>query len=86
MHTVELIEQSLAAAQQLGYRVRHDWLEGITSGPCLIKGQKWLFLDLSDSPTEQLAILRDTLNHDPGSASLDLAPELTELLDVRRTA
>ena len=86
MHTVELVEQALEAARRLGFRIRHDWLDGVTSGPCLISGQKWLFLDLNDSPSEHLAILRDALHREPGLASLDIQAELAAILDIRRIA
>ena len=45
MLTVELLEEALELARRAGYRVRQEWLEGCAGGACVIKGQKWLFLD-----------------------------------------
>ena len=62
MHTVDLLEQALAKAEGLGYRVRLEWLGGCRGGDCEIAGQKWLLLDVSLSPAEQLEIVTDFLN------------------------
>jgi hypothetical protein len=85
MHTVDLLERALAAARELGYRVRQEWL-GATGGACEIKGQKWLFLDLALSPYDQLQVVAEGLRGDPRLARLALCPELATLLNVRRTA
>lgn len=61
MHTVEKLEAALARAKQLGYRVRFEWLEGVGGGCCEVKGQKWLFVDLSLSPGEQLEEVTESL-------------------------
>ena len=45
MLTLELLEEALELARRAGYRVRKDWLDGCSGGACVIKGQKWLFLD-----------------------------------------
>ena len=53
MHTVELLDEALAVAQRMGFKIRQEWLSG-SGGPCEIKGQRWLFVDLSLPPLEQL--------------------------------
>ena len=50
MLTIELLEESLELARRAGYRVRQEWLDGACAGACVIKGQKWLFLDPNLSP------------------------------------
>lgn len=54
MHTVDRLEQTLKLAEQLGYTIRQEWLGGRGGGPCEIRGQKVLFIDLALSPLEQL--------------------------------
>jgi len=54
MHTVEVLEAALDAARRLGFAVREEWLGGSGGGPCEIRGAKCLFVDLAESPAEQL--------------------------------
>jgi hypothetical protein len=63
-HTVERLEAALALAERLGYRVRLEslWSEG--GGGCEIRGQKWLFVDLSLAPREQLEQVLATLRRE----------------------
>ena len=86
MHTVDILEQALAAARQLGFRIRHEWLGGAGGADCLLKGQKWIFLDLAQTPQEQLEGVLEALQSDPQLTRLQLVPELRGLLDLRRTA
>ena len=86
MHTVELLEHAVAAAEQLGYRIRQDWLAGTAGGTCLIGGQKWIFLDLAQGPVEHLTEVAETLRGEPRLADIDLPPELSAYLDVRKSA
>ncbi len=86
MHTVELLEHAMTAAEQLGYRIRQDWLAETAGGACLIGGQKWIFLDLAEGPVEHLTEVAEALRGEPGLASLDLPPELRAFLDVRKSA
>jgi hypothetical protein len=53
MHTVELIEEAIQLARSLGFNIRQEWLGG-AGGGCEIKGQRWIFVDLSLAPLEQL--------------------------------
>lgn len=86
MHTVEILDQAITAAQLLGVKIRQEWLGGDGGGGCEIRGQKWVFLDLTQSPAEHLAQVVDTIRGEPGLSHLDLPPELTRMLEARRAA
>jgi hypothetical protein len=86
MHTVELLKQALRYAEQLGYTVRQEWLGGAGGGACEIKGRKYLFLDLTAGPADQLDQVVDALRKEPPSPSLPMGPELGELLALRKSA
>ena len=86
MHTVELLEQALAAAQAIGLKVRQDWLGGTDTGWCEIKGQKCIFLDVAQSPADQLGPVLDALRGDPRLSRIDLPAGLATVLQVRRSA
>lgn len=86
MHTVQLREQALAVARQLGYCIREEWLEGSGGGQCEFAGRRWIFVDLAQSAGEQLEQIAETLRCDPALQSLTLAPPLRKLLGVRKTA
>lgn len=86
MHTVDLLDAALAAAAQLGYGVRQEWLGGNGGGGCEIKGRKWIFLDLALSTAEQLDQVLDVLRRDPDIVKLPLTTDLARRLGVRRVA
>jgi hypothetical protein len=85
MLTVELLDAAQRAAAQLGIKTRQDWLGG-GSAYCVLKGQPWLFLDLSDGPEEHLAIVLEALSGRAELAALDLPPALIARLGVRKRA
>lgn len=80
MRTVELLERAIAAAQRLGYGVRHEYLAGTGGGCCEFGGRKWLFIDLTLSTEEQLEQVVDALRDDPRAMFADRTPELRRLL------
>ena len=86
MHTVELLEQAVSVATQLGYQIRYEWLGGIGGGGCLIKGEKWIFLDLAQTPIEQLGQVIEAIRTEPNVTQLDLTGELNEQIAVRKSA
>jgi hypothetical protein len=86
MHTADLLEEALKAAQNLGFNVRHVWLDGSGGGGCEIRGQRWIFVDLALSPAEQLAQVTEALEQRPEVATLPLRPELRKLLQLRKSA
>jgi hypothetical protein len=65
MSTIERIDQLIEIAQQLGYRIRHDYFGGTGGGKCEFGGQKWLFIDLAMTSVEQLDQLQEALADEP---------------------
>jgi hypothetical protein len=61
-HTVERLESALDVARRMGYGVREEWLGGSGGGACVLKGRRWLFLDLAQPPEEQLAVVEAAIN------------------------
>jgi hypothetical protein len=86
MHTVELLRAAVEAAKQLGYEVRQDWLGGDGGGHCLVRGRKWLLLDLAQTADEQIDVVADALRGETGAARLIQSPELVERLQLRSIA
>ena len=86
MHTVELLQEALDAAKKLGYEVRQDWLAGNGGGHCIVRGRKWLLLDMAQSADEQLAVVTDALSSEPGVLRNVWSPELTQRLNHRMAA
>jgi len=86
MLTIELLEEALEIARRAGYHVRQEWLDGCAGGACIIKGQKWLFIDSTLSPREQLEEVLNVLWADADVAAIDFAPELREVAPLRKAA
>jgi hypothetical protein len=86
MHTVDLLEEALSLAERAGYRVRQECLGGQTGGACEIRGRKWLFLDLDQSPADQLEQVLDALRGDTAIPPLSMSATLQERLQLRRSA
>lgn len=86
MHTIEMLEQAVDLAKQVGYAVRQEWLAGSGGGGCEFRGRKLLFLDLDLGPTEQLEQVLATLRREPQVAMLAMPGELREVLGVRKSA
>jgi hypothetical protein len=86
MHTVELLQEALAAARKLGYEVRQDWLGGNGGGHCLVRGRKLLLLDIAQSTEEQLDIVVEALRGEPETMQFVHSRELVEMLQLRRVA
>jgi hypothetical protein len=86
MLTIELLEEALEIARRAGYHVRQEWLDGCAGGACTIKGQKWLFIDSTLSPREQLEEVLNVLWADADVAAIDLGPELREVAPLRKAA
>ena len=86
MHTVELLDQAITAAKLLGVKFREDWLDGAGGGVCEIKGQRWVFLDLAQSPAEHLALVVEAIRGDVGLLQLDLPPQLESMVQLRLSA
>jgi hypothetical protein len=86
MHTVELLDEALAAARSLGFRVREEWLGGSGGGACTLRGQKWLFLDVALDTSERLDVVVQALSADPAAWELNVSKTLRALLRVRKSA
>ncbi len=82
MGTIELMEQAIAAAESIGYGIRHEYLGGVGGGACEIGGRKWIFIDLAMSTFDQLAQVVDALRADPATLTLDLSPGLARRVGV----
>ncbi len=85
MHTVELLEAARLVAANLGYKIREEHLDG-GGGACTLNGQKWIFLDIAASTSEQLEQVAGALVGDTAIYSADLVPELANYLGIRKSA
>jgi hypothetical protein len=85
MHTVEVLEEALAAAAQLGYTVRREWLEG-GGGWCEFQGKRWIFLDMSQPAAEQLEAVLNVLRADSRLLVQPISPVLRRLCQRRQAA
>lgn len=86
MHTVDLLEEALRAAETLGYQVRREWLGGAGGGSCEIKGRQHVFIDLSLSLPDQLQQALAALHAEPRIGQVELSPALRRQLSGRRAA
>lgn len=86
MHTIELLDQALSVADQLGYKIRQEWLGGSGGGACQFSGQKWVFVDLALNAVEQLEQVTEALQADPVIYAVELSPPMRELLGIRKSA
>jgi len=84
MHTVEMLSQALELARRLGYQIREDHLEGAGGGHCLIRGRKWLLLDLTQSAEEQLRDVLDAVRGDARLYQVGVPPALADSLSHER--
>jgi len=86
MHSVELMEQAIALAQQLGWQVRYEHLGEVGGGACQFAGKKWIFVDLALTPYEQYEQVLDALRGDASLYTARVPDCLREQLGVRRAA
>ncbi|HEV7222828.1 MAG TPA: hypothetical protein VGN42_09010 [Pirellulales bacterium] len=86
MHTADLLDHALRAAERLGYKIRQEWLGGSGGGDCEIQGQKWIFVDLGLGLPDQLLLGVDVLRREPRATTLDLTPSLRRLVPEKKAA
>lgn len=86
MHSVEMLERMMEAAERAGYTVRLEWLGGAGGGACEFAGRKWIFVDLALSVVEQLDQVAAALKDDPAAWSIDAPLPVRQYLGHRRAA
>jgi len=86
MNTAQLLSQAIDAARRLGYEIREDALEGAGGGHCLIRGKKWLLLDMTQTYRDQLSDVLDALRVEPELGEIEMHPALAERLQTQRKA
>jgi hypothetical protein len=86
MHKVELLNEAVGAARRLGYEVRQDWLGGNGGGHCIVRGRKWLLLDVAQTVDEQLHVVSEALRGEAGAKQVVNSVELANRLNVRSAA
>jgi len=86
MKIVEQLEKCLDLARQVGYGIRHEWLDGDGGGACEIGGKRWIFVDLAQSPAEQLDRVIEAIQGEPALAKIGIPHEVQSLFDDRRAA
>ena len=86
MRTLELLEQALAIAEKMGYRIRHEWLGGAGGGACEFAGQRWIFVDLALQADEQLEQVTAALKSDPAIHLETVGLELRRSLGLPKAA
>ncbi len=64
MQTLELLQEALELARELGYQIREESMGGVGGGACEFAGRKWLFLDLAWNAHEQLENVISVLKED----------------------
>jgi hypothetical protein len=82
MYSIELMDEAIALAERLGWRMRQEYLGEVGGGPCEIGGRKWIFLDIALSPPEQFEQLLDALRRDSALHTAKVPPALQPLLGV----
>ncbi|NLS91244.1 MAG: hypothetical protein GXX96_03550 [Planctomycetaceae bacterium] len=86
MHTVELVREAIALAQRAGYRIRQEYLGSAMGGGCEFGGRKWVFLDVSSGPADQLDQLLGVLRHNPAVTGMPMSDELRNRVAAKKTA
>src|SRR5687768_16875071 len=86
MHAPRLLAEAMELARQLNYSVREEYLDGAGGGHCFFSGKKWLLLDVTQSPEEQLSDVVDALRTETGLWRLPITPPLAQLLQLTKAA
>ena len=86
MNSVDLLEMALETARRHGYKIRQEWLGGITGAACEFGGQKWIFVDLSLGTAEQLEQVETALIDDPAIGEQRLIADVALQMKARRVA
>jgi hypothetical protein len=86
MDSLELLEQAMRTARQIGYEIREEWLGASSGGACVVRGRKMLFLDLNLGPRQRLDQVLAALQSEPTTAEIDMATTLRRILDAQKAA
>jgi hypothetical protein len=86
MHVVRLLAEATDLARQLDFHVREEYLDGAGGGHCTFAGKKWLLLDVTQSPEEQLSDVADALRGEVGLGRLAVSPPLASMLQRSKAA
>ena len=65
MNAVRQMDVLIELAKDMGYEVRYEMLCGTGGGICEIGTRRCLFVDLSQSPIDQLESISKSLSSDP---------------------
>jgi len=86
IHTIDLLEQGIAALQALGYQIRVESEIG-RSVICHLKDKPWLILDPNQAPREQLQVVLAGLQSElTKTPQLQLSVELHTVLEYQAHA
>jgi len=80
MTNIEIIREATTTLKSAGYRIRQDWFGGEGGGRCVVRGQKQIFLDLAQTPQDQLEMLLATIREDEDIDPASLSPALQAAL------
>jgi hypothetical protein len=86
MDSVELLEEALNAAREIGFDIREEWFGGSGGGACAVRGRKILFLDLNLGPRQRLDQVLTALRSDPQTAEIMMTTMLRRVLESRDAA
>ena len=86
MYTAQLLSQATEVARRAGYKIREEVLDGAGGGHCLIRGEKWLLLDLTQPQHEQLNDVLDALRTEPHLELQGTLPALADCLYGQKAA
>ena len=86
MHAAALLAEALELVRRCDYQIREEDLEGAGGGHCSFAGKKWLLLDITQSPQQQLEDAVDALRCEPILRQLSLSPPLAALLSGAKRA
>lgn len=86
MHTAQLLAEATDLARQLDYQIREEYLDGAGGGHCAFGGRKWLLLDVTQSPQEQLNDVADALRSETGLWRLPVSTPLARVLQLTKAA
>ncbi len=86
MPSVGLLKEALRLLEACGYTIRLECLDGSPGGVCVVKGQKFFFVDVRLSPQEQLEVALKALAEEPKISELGISARLAKLFNLAKLA